>query len=88
MTKQFEINKYAEKHLGCACVIRYKHVEGIAPTPALICKPHNIFIKWLSKREAQTIVDSNLLEIEPWIKTNKNAKVKIQRSKRTTGTTA
>ena len=67
MTKHFEMDQYMAKHAACPCVIRYRHADNQTATPALICKPHNIFLRWLSKDDAEAILAAKLVPVEPWI---------------------
>lgn len=53
-------------HNSCPCAIRFKEVTGQGHTPALVCKKHNIFLKWLSADDADYIINQNLVPVEPW----------------------
>jgi len=70
------------KHKNCVCSIRYKQFSNGAITPALVCDPHNIYIKWLTYQDAELLHQEHHIPIRAWRDKNKSINKTKQRLRR------
>jgi hypothetical protein len=59
---------WAQKwHKNCNYVIRYQDDRRDGKlVPALICRDHNAFLKWLSPEVAHELIFKQSMPVEPW----------------------
>ena len=57
-------SKNIELHNNCTCDIRWRMFSGRKePVPGLFCSNHDVFLDWLSTKDAYALIDSGVQEV-------------------------